>query len=119
VRYSQRHIWHWRDWIIESVNKDKGYGEMVVEMLAGDELAPNDPDVVRATGYLAELVHVRPQCSVEGHGRLHGMVSWTDREMRRCHSHKYDPITHEDYYRFRAFFEPYDVRTDRCRGSRI
>jgi hypothetical protein len=49
VRYSQRHIWHWRDWIIESVNKDKGYDEMIVEMLAGDELAPNNPDITRAT----------------------------------------------------------------------
>ena len=35
----------------------------------------------------------------------------------RCHSHKYDPITHEDYYRLRAFFEPYDVRTDRVAGQ--
>jgi hypothetical protein len=35
----------------------------------------------------------------------------------RCHEHKYDPIAHTDYYRFRAFFEPYDVRTDPIDGS--
>ena len=43
VRYSQRHIWRWRDWIVESLNQDKGYDRMIVEMLAGDEVAPNDP----------------------------------------------------------------------------
>ncbi len=52
-RYSQRHIWRWRDWIVESLNADKGYDRMIVEMLAGDEVAPGDPNVLRATGYLA------------------------------------------------------------------
>jgi len=40
IRDSMRHIWHWRDWIIESLNADKPYDRMVVEMLAADELAP-------------------------------------------------------------------------------
>ena len=53
VRNSQKHIWRWRDWIIESLNEDKGYDRMVIEMLAGDEVAPTDPKVLRATGYLA------------------------------------------------------------------
>jgi len=53
LRYSQKHIWHWRDWIIESLNTDKGYDLMVQQMLAGDELAPEDPEVLRATGFLA------------------------------------------------------------------
>ncbi len=52
-RYSQRHIWRWRDWIVESLNADKGYDRMIVEMLAGDEIAPGDPNTLRATGYLA------------------------------------------------------------------
>ena len=42
IRDSARHIWRWRDWIVESLNADKGYDRMVVEMLAGDELAPGD-----------------------------------------------------------------------------
>src|SRR5207248_4697086 len=40
VRESLPHIWQWRDWIIESLNADKGYDRMVREMLAGDEIAP-------------------------------------------------------------------------------
>ena len=119
VRYSQRHIWHWRDWIVESVNKDKGYDEMIVEMLAGDELAPNNPDIVRATGYLARNWYMFDRNVI-----LKDTVDYTAMaflgitlKCARCHSHKYDPITHEDYYRFRAFFEPYDVRTDRVPGQ--
>ena len=119
VRYSQRHIWHWRDWIIESLNKDKGYDEMIVEMLAGDELAPNDSDIVRATGYLARNWYMFDRNVI-----LKDTVDYTAMaflgltlKCARCHSHKYDPITHEDYYRFRAFFEPYDVRTDRLSGQ--
>ena len=53
VRYSQRHVWRWRDWVVESINSNKSYGRMIQEMLAGDEIAPNDPDTLRATGYLA------------------------------------------------------------------
>ena len=56
IRDSQRHIWRWRDWIVESLNENKGYDRMIVEMLAGDEVAPLDEgscarrDSLRATG---------------------------------------------------------------------
>ena len=53
VRDSQKHIWRWRDWIVNSLNENKGYDRMVREMLAGDELAPKDPNVLVATGFLA------------------------------------------------------------------
>ena len=119
VRYSQRHIWHWRDWIIESVNKDKGYDEMIVEMLAGDELAPENPDIVRATGYLARNWYMFDRNVILKDTVDYTAMAFLGLTMKcaRCHSHKYDPITHEDYYRFRAFFEPYDVRTDRVPGQ--
>src|SRR5207247_493149 len=52
VRDSQPHIWRWRDWIVEALNSGKGYDRMILEMLAGDELAPEDTNVLRATGFL-------------------------------------------------------------------
>ena len=118
-RYSQRHIWRWRDWIVESLNADKGYDRMILEMLAGDELAPADRDTLRATGYLARNWYkfnrnVWLQDTVEYTAA--GFLGITMR-CARCHDHKYDPISQQDYYRFRAFFEPHDVRIDPMPGE--
>ncbi len=63
LRYSQKHLWHWRDWIIESINDDKGYDRMVMEMLAGDELRPTipkrlpAPDILLATTTSSTVPH--------------------------------------------------------------
>jgi hypothetical protein len=119
IRQSQRHIWRWRDWIIESLNADKPYDRMIVEMLAGDELAPDDPETVRATGFLA-----RSWFKFNRNVWLDNVVEHTSKAFlgvtlncARCHEHKYDPIEQADYYRFRAFFEPHSVRTDRVPGQ--
>ena len=119
IRDSMRHIWRWRDWIIESVNADKGYDRMIVEMLAGDEIAPEDPDTLRATGFLA-----RNWQKFSRDAWLQNVVEHTSKAFlgttmncARCHSHFFDPISHEEYYQFRAFFEPYNVRTDAIPGE--
>ena len=119
LRNSGRHIWRWRDWIIESLNADKGYDRMILEMLAGDELAPNDSDTLRATGYLARNYYVFNrnvwlQDTVEYTGMA--MLGLTLR-CCRCHDHKYDPITQREYFALRSFFEPHSVRTERLPGS--
>lgn len=119
IRYSQRHIWRWRDWIVESLNEDRPYDRMLVEMLAGDELAPLDPAVHRATGFLGRNWYkfdrnVWMFDTVEQTGQAFLGLTF---KCARCHDHKYDPITQEDYYRFRAFFEPHDVRTDPLRAG--
>ncbi len=115
ARYSHPHLWHWRDWIVASLNADKGYDQMVLEMLAGDELAPDDPKTIRATGFL-----VRNWDIFNRNAWLANTVEHTARaflgltiQCARCHDHKYDPISQSDYYRFRAFFEPYQIRIDR------
>ncbi len=118
VRESQPHIWRWRDWIIESLNDDKPYDRMILEMLAGDELAPTDPDTLRATGFL-----VRNWYKFNRNVWLDATVEHTSKAFlgvtlncARCHDHMYDPIPQTEYYQFRAFFEAHDVRTDRVPG---
>ena len=119
LRGSQRHIWHWRDWIIESLNADKGYDRMIVEMLAGDEVAPADPKILSATGFLARNFHTSNRniwldATVEHTAKAFlGMTI----NCARCHDHKYDPIPQQAYYEFRAIFEPHKVRTDRVPGQ--
>ncbi len=119
VRESQPHIWRWRDWIIESLNADKPYDQMIVEMLAGDELAPDDPATVRATGFLVRNWYkfnrnVWIDFSIEHTSKA---FLGTTLNCARCHDHMYDPISQQDYYRFRAFFEAHDIRTDRVPGQ--
>jgi hypothetical protein len=118
LRNSRRHIWRWRDWIIESLDRDKGYDRMVVEMLAGDEAAPGDLDVQRAGGFLGRNFYV-----FNRNVWLQDTVEYTGMSLLgltfkccRCHDHKYDPLSQQDYYRFRAFFEPHHVRTDPLPG---
>jgi len=53
IRDSQPHIWRWRDWIVESLNADRGYDQMVADMLAADELHRAIPAPCGRTGYLA------------------------------------------------------------------
>lgn len=119
LRNSQKHLWHWRDWIVESLNADKGYDRMIQEMLAGDELAPGDAATVRATGFLARSYY------------LFNRTTWLDETIEhtgkaflgltlncaKCHDHKYDPIDMNDYYRLRAVFEPHQARLDAVPGE--
>lgn len=119
VRESNPHMWRWRDWIVESLNADKGFDRMVLEMIAADELAPDDPSALRATGFLA-----RNWYKFNRNTWLDNTVEHTSKAFlgltfncARCHDHKYDPIEQADYYRLRAFFEPHQIRTDRIPGQ--
>jgi hypothetical protein len=119
VRDSQPFIWRWRDWIVESLNADNGYDRMLLEMLAADELCPNDDGALRATGFL-----VRNFKSLSREQWMEDTINHTTRGLlgltmhcAKCHDHKFDPVTQEEYYRMRAIFEPHNVRTDFAPGS--
>ena len=112
-------IWRWRDWIVKSLNTDKGYDRMVKEMLAADELAPLDDESAVATGYLVRNWYaLNPnewmRANVEHTGKAFLGLTFN---CAHCHDHKYDPITQADYFSFRAFFEPLYVRQDRWPGE--
>ncbi len=119
VRDSKPHIWRWRDWIVESLNADKGYDRMVLEMLAADEATPLDPNALRATGFL-----VRNYKMLSREQWMEDTVKHTAQAFlgvtvgcARCHDHMMDPISQRDYYRMRAIFEPHHVRTDKLPGQ--
>ena len=114
VRESHPHIWRWRDWIIESLNADKPYDRMIVEMLAADELSPLDSSALRATGFLVRNWfrynrNVWLEATVEHTGKAFlGLTV----NCAKCHDHKSDPLSQVDFYRMRAFFEPHEIRTN-------
>ena len=119
IRDSKPHIWRWRDWIVESLNEDKPYDRMILEMLAADELAPEDPRALRATGFL-----VRNYKMLSREQWLEDTVKHTSQAFlgvtigcAKCHDHRTDPITQAEYYQLRAVFEPHQVRTDRVPGE--
>lgn len=119
IRDSKPHIWRWRDWIVDSVNRDKPYDRMIVEMLAADELAPEDTDALRATGFL-----VRNYKMLSREQWLEDTVKHTSQGFMgltmgcaKCHDHMFDPITQREYFEMRAIFEPHQVRTDRIPGQ--
>jgi hypothetical protein len=119
VRNSAPQIWRWRDWIVNSLNADKSYARMVQEMLAADEIAPEDDTTWAATGYL-----IRSYYSLNPNEWMRHNVEYTGKAFlgltfncAHCHDHKYDPITHDDYFHMRAFFEPMGIRQDRVVGQ--
>jgi hypothetical protein len=118
VMNSYPHVWRWRDWIVQSLNNDKGYDRMIVEMLAADEAAPGDDASAVATGFI-----VRNWFKWNYENWMKDNVEHTAKAFlgltlncAHCHNHKYDPITQEEYFRFRAFFEPLELRQDRVAG---
>lgn len=117
--------WKYRDYVVHSFNSDKPYDRFLLEQLAGDELVDyeNVPEVTQeivdnlvATGFLRMGVdetgsrtmnYVPERLKVIGDAITvvsSGLMGLT-MECARCHSHKYDPIPHRDYYRFKAIFQ--------------
>jgi hypothetical protein len=119
LRYSQKHIWHWRDWILESLNEDKGYDQMILEMLAADEVYPTDHNRLRATGFLARNYFLFNRTTWLDKTIEHTSKAFLGLTMQcsKCHDHKYDPISAKDYYQFRAILEPHQIRTDVLPGE--
>jgi hypothetical protein len=114
-------VWPYRDWVIRSLNADKPYDRFVREQLAGDEMAPGDPEVLIATSFLRNPIYEWNQVDVRGQWDII-LTDITDTTgelflglsvgCARCHNHKFDPILQKDYFRLRAFFAPVQWRDD-------
>ena len=113
--YDRPYAYHYRDFVIRALNEDVPYDTFVRWQLAGDEIEPDNPLALRATGFLANGVHATQitanQVEKERYDELDDMLATTGTAMlgltlgcARCHDHKFDPIPNVDYYRLLSTF---------------
>ena len=115
--------WRYRDYVVGAHNDDKPYDRFLAEQLAGDELvdwrgaakySPQIVDALVATGYLRttpDWTHGDQMQELHRYDTLSRVVDNIGSGLLgltmgcvRCHSHKFDPIPHQDYYRLMAIF---------------
>ncbi len=113
--YDRPYAYHFRDFAIEALNRDLPYDQFVRWQLAGDELAPENPLALKATGFLGAGVFPTQITANEvertRYDALDDMLATTGSAMlglsigcARCHDHKFDPIPQADYYRLLSTF---------------
>jgi len=111
---SLRGMWHWRDWVIAAFNRNLPFDQFVTEQLAGDLLPDATRDQKIASGFnrnhminfeggaIAEEYQV--EYVVDRVEATSSAFMGLTMGCARCHSHKFDPITHKEFYQFFAFF---------------
>src|SRR5579864_5967703 len=106
-------IWRYRDYVIDSFNQDKPYDRFIREQIAGDELYPQDPAALIATGFnrhfpdesnARKLLERRQEILNDITDTVGATFLGLTYACARCHDHKFDPILQKDYYRLQAFF---------------
>lgn len=113
--YDRPFAYHYRDFLVKAINDDLPYDEFVRWQLAGDELAPDNPLAMMATGFLGAGVFPTQLTEKEfesaRYDELDDMVTTTGVAFlglsigcARCHDHKFDPIPSRDYYTMAASF---------------
>jgi hypothetical protein len=108
-----RSIWHYRDWVVDAFNKDLPYDRFVIEQLAGDLLDNPTESQKVATGFLRNSMWNEEGGVDPEQFRMDGLFDRMEAigksvlgltiQCAQCHTHKFDPITHEEYYRMFAF----------------
>jgi hypothetical protein len=132
VRFAESHgfehdsdrptAYHYRDFVIKALNQDLPFDTFARWQLAGDELAPNEPLALMATGYLAAGVHSTQitinEAERHRYDELDDMLANIGTTFlgltvgcARCHDHKFDPVPSRDYYRMLSTFTT-TVRTE-------
>lgn len=112
--YERGNAWRYRDYVIRSFNKDKPYEQFILEQIAGDEIDPNDPELLVATGFLRMGPWELTSMEVEKVARQRFLDDVTNSvgetflghslQCSRCHDHKFDPVPTRDYYSIQAVF---------------
>ncbi|WP_437187407.1 DUF1553 domain-containing protein [Planctomicrobium sp. SH668] len=114
----ERFVWPWRDWVIRTFNQDLPYDQFLTQQLAGDLLPNATADQILATTFNRLHPQEAEGGSIPEEYRI-GHVS--DRvqtfataflgltlECCKCHDHKYDPVTQQEYFQLASFFDNID-----------
>lgn len=108
-----RWVWFYRDWAIDSLNRDKPYDKFIIEQIAGDLLPDATQDQIVATGFLRNSM-INEEGGIDPEQfRMEAMFDRMDAigkgvlgltiQCAQCHNHKFDPLKQEEYYRLFAF----------------
>ncbi|MCG8305805.1 MAG: DUF1553 domain-containing protein [Cytophagales bacterium] len=113
-RDDSRTIWKYRDWLIKAFNDDKPYDRFLIEQIAGDLLTDPTDDQRIATAFHRNTMtndeggtdneEFRVAAVVDRVNTTWEVIMGTTFACVQCHGHPYDPFTHEDYYKFLAYF---------------
>lgn len=114
----ERDVWPWRDWVIKAYNDNLPFDQFVTWQIAGDLLPHATDEQILATAFNRLHQQESEGGSVEEEYRVEYVADRIQTfstaflgltmECARCHDHKYDPITHKDYYSLFAFFQNID-----------
>jgi len=111
---AERTNWAWRDWVVDAFNRNLPFDQFTIEQFAGDLLPNATPEQILATCF-----HRNHMTNGEGgrdpeESRIDYVIDrvnttgtvWLGLTLgcTQCHTHKFDPVSHEDYYRMFAFF---------------
>ncbi len=113
-RDDSRNIWHYRDWLINAFNSDMPYDQFLTKQIAGDLLpAATDEDFI-ATAFQRNTMtndeggtdneEFRTSAVMDRVNTVWQATMGTTFACVQCHSHPYDPIKHDEYYKFLAFY---------------
>lgn len=108
-----RQNWFYRDWVVEAVNADMPYDDFIVAQVAGDLLPDAGQDERVATGFLrnsmvneeggADPEQFRVEALFDRMDAIGKAILGITTQCAQCHTHKYDPLTHHDYFGMLAY----------------
>jgi hypothetical protein len=108
-----REMWAWRDWVIAAFNRDLPFDQFVIEQVAGDLLPNATQDQIVATGFLRNSMLNEEGAIIPEEFRMAEMFDRIDcvgksvlgltTQCAQCHTHKFDPLTHDEYFGLFAF----------------
>ena len=112
--FERGNAWRYRDYVIRSFNGDKPFDQFIKEQIAGDEIDPDNPENLVATGFLRmgpweltgmEVARIARQRFLDDVTNSVGEAFLGHcLQCARCHDHKFDPVPTRDYYSIQAVF---------------